>query len=244
MRDGESIRIIVRRAQAGDRDAFSVLQTLHEWRLKAFLRLRIGRVLARYVTLEDAAQDVWVCALASIRRFEWQGKGSFHRWLSGIADNVIKSHARRHLGSPRAGECSLELTRDDGERVLITEDRRLGRKGTTPSRALRREERLERLAGALEKLLPDHREVILLARIRGLRIVEVAQRMKRTPQAVRSLLWRALAELRREFGDTDSLGLPERSVEPFSAAGTDWKIPEKSGDRSPPSGFPDESREQ
>jgi RNA polymerase sigma-70 factor, ECF subfamily len=195
----------------------------------------MGRKLARHVPLEDAVQDVWTRALDSLPRFEWQGKGSFFRWLGGIADNVVKNHARRHLGTPRGTECSLEVL-GTGNETFLVEDRRLGKRGTTPSRTLQREERLARLETALEKLLPDHREVILLARLQGLRILEVAQRMDRTPEAVRSLLRRALQELQREFGDTESLGLPDRSFEPTVRGALEGSGSRTAGDEDPSTG--------
>ena len=54
----------------------------------------------------------------------------------------------------------------------------------SPSRALRRHERLDRLQEALDSLSPDHRQVIVLARLKGLRIKEIAERMDRSPNAV------------------------------------------------------------
>jgi RNA polymerase sigma factor (sigma-70 family) len=79
---------------------------------------------------------------------------------------------------------------------------------------MRREERWERLEKSLAALSPDHREVIRLARIEGLEVREIAARMGRTPSAVKNLLLRALKELKRSFGDTESLRLPGgRSLE-------------------------------
>ncbi len=36
--------------------------------------------------------------------------------------------------------------------------------------------------------------------------------MNRTPEAVRKLLAHAILQLRRSFGDTESLGLPDRAL--------------------------------
>ncbi|MBI4583032.1 MAG: hypothetical protein HY717_03265 [Planctomycetes bacterium] len=44
--------------------------------------------------------------------------------------------------------------------------------------------------------------------MKGLRIQEIAARMKRSPNAVSHLLSRALTELKEAFGDTESLNLP------------------------------------
>ena len=50
---------------------------------------------------------------------------------------------------------------------------------------MRRDERWERLRSSLEALSPDHREVIELARLEGLKINDIAERMGRSPGAVK-----------------------------------------------------------
>ena len=46
----------------------------------------------------------------------------------------------------------------------------------------------------------------------GASISKVAERMGRTPNAITLLLRRALEKLKSEFGDTESLSLPDRSL--------------------------------
>ena len=82
----------------------------------------------------------------------------------------------------------------------------------SPSSDLRRNERFDRLENAIVSLSPEHREVVMLARIEGQPIKEIAARTGRTPAAVSMLLSRALRNLRGLFGDTESLSLPEREL--------------------------------
>ena len=84
----------------------------------------------------------------------------------------------------------------------------------SPSRSMRRGERFDRLEAALDNLSPDQRQVVELARLRGMPIKEIASRMQRSPDAVSHLLSRALKNLKETFGDTESLALPARSFEP------------------------------
>ena len=65
---------------------------------------------------------------------------------------------------------------------------------------------------ALDSLSPEHREVILLARVEGLEIKQIATRLNKSVSAVKGLLFRALKGLKSSFGDTESLGLPERKL--------------------------------
>ena len=73
-------------------------------------------------------------------------------------------------------------------------DRRSG-----PVTAADRKDRLELLEEALTRLSEDHREVVLLTRIEGLTVREVAERMGRTENAVHLLLGRALKRLAEEL---------------------------------------------
>ena len=77
---------------------------------------------------------------------------------------------------------------------------------------MRRSERFDRLEEALKTLSPDHRQVITMARVDGLKIKEIAERMNRSPNAVMQLLWRALEKLKASFGETESLHLPDRNL--------------------------------
>ncbi len=70
----------------------------------------------------------------------------------------------------------------------------------------------ERLEKALDSLSPEHKEVILLARVEGLEIKQIATRLNKSVSAVKGLLFRALKGLKDSFGDTESLHLPERTL--------------------------------
>jgi RNA polymerase sigma-70 factor (ECF subfamily) len=147
------------------------------------------------IEVEDVQQETLLTAFQSIGRFQWQGEDSFFRWLAGIAENSILRFADQR----RRKRC-------------VRLEREVAASGPSPSRALRREERLERLDEALKGLSPEHRQVILLARVEGLPVKEIAKRLDRSPNAVAQLLCRALKKLRASFGDTESLHLPERGL--------------------------------
>ena len=84
---------------------------------------------------------------------------------------------------------------------------------SSPSKHVRRSERFERLQEAIRRLSPDHRRVILLVRIEGLTIREVAERMERSVSSVKNLLLRAMRAMRETLPDTESLTLPPRRLE-------------------------------
>jgi RNA polymerase sigma-70 factor (ECF subfamily) len=163
----------------------------HRPRIVALVASRLAARLAMGVDHDDVYQETILRALDASGKLEWRGPDSFLRWIGGIVDNVILELARR-----RARERKVELQGD-----WPAED-------ATPSRAALREERFERLKASLAGLSADHRQVVLLTRIRGLSFEEAARAMSRTPDAVKQLLYRALRELKERFGDTESLHLP------------------------------------
>ena len=191
----ESTRKLVERASSGDRSAFDDLVHRHRPRLSRRIESRMGEGVRTKLTADDVLQETLAVAFQSIGRFSWQGEGSFDSWLGEIAEHVIANAARKKAWN------HLEIKRDVSGR------------DPTPSKNLRRNERFDRLQDALNRLGPDHRKALLLSRVDGLKVQEIAARMNRSPNAVYKLLARALLEMRQDFGDTESLSLPERTFE-------------------------------
>jgi RNA polymerase sigma-70 factor (ECF subfamily) len=190
-----NVRILIEAAKAGDQRAFEALVDKCRGRLETLIRLRLGPELRGAVEAEDVLQETMTRAFQSLAKATLRDDKALLGWLGGIAEHVILDLARRHArrrAAPLDGEVA-------GSQV-------------SPSKGLRRHERFERLAKALDGLSPDHREVILLARIEGLPLQEVARRMDRSMPAVAKLLSRALKKLREAFGDTESLPLPDRCL--------------------------------
>ena len=193
MPEQDPTKELVERARGGDRRAFCDLVAPYAGRLRLSIenwsRFRLGSNLSG----EEILQDTFVRAFKGLGRFEWQGEDSFFRWLCGIAKHALAQAAQdaRRAGFCAAGE-SLQEVRP------------------SPSQNLRRHERFDRLETALEKLSSQHRQVILLCRIEGLTSAQAAVRMNRSPASIRQLLVRALRDLKKIFGDTESFHLPDR----------------------------------
>lgn len=186
---------LVARAGKGDRAAFDELVRQEHPRLEAFVRARVGGNLSREAGVEDVLQEALLRACRDIGGFQPRDGDSLFRWLCGIAGHVILEAASRLERHP-----------------AVPLDFEVAGNGTSSSRAARREERFDRLQRAVDSLSPEHREVILLVRVKGLPVKEVARRMNRTPHAVSNLLLRAIQKLKELIGETESLGLPDRRL--------------------------------
>ncbi len=196
MTEVDKISFLIQRAQDGDHTAFEELTSSASNALLARIKRRMGIELKPDLDPEDVMQETFFRAFQSISNFQWQGEGSFESWLYGIALKII-----------------LHSARERGKWHLLRVTREPQAEEPTPSRHHRREERFDRLQRSLDSLRPEYRRVVQLARIEGLSIAEIAERMNRTPSSVRNLLFRAMKQLRESFGDTESLGLPDRFIE-------------------------------
>ncbi len=186
-------QVLVEKAKCGHRDAFEKLVDLYRGDLETYARLRVVGRLGQNIDIEEVLQETYVRALQSIRRFQWRTEDSFLLWLKGIVNNVV-----------------LKLAHERQRDQVLYLDRDVPADDVSPSKALRRGDRFDRFQEALASLPRDYREVVLLARIEGLRIKEVAERLNRSPKATAHLLSRALQRLKDAFGETESLHLPPR----------------------------------
>jgi RNA polymerase sigma-70 factor (ECF subfamily) len=194
--DASRVKALAMRAQSGDRGAFDELIERFRPRLLRWILSQMSPRLRSKVEPEDVLQETLIWAFRSMAKLDWRGEEALEHWLFSIAKHVVLKEASRR--GP-AGEHFLECEPVHDQ--------------ASPSRALRREERFGRLEAALNTLSQDQRQVVELARLRGMPIREIASRMQRSPDAISHLLSRALRNLKDRFGDTESFGLPARSLE-------------------------------
>ena len=179
-------------ARDGDREAFDRVAQSQHARLCALVNRRLQNRPHPGFAVEDVCQETFLRAYRSVGEFVPRHPDSFFRWLATISRNVVHEFLRRDKRKLPAK--TFETTSSPT---------------LTPSHALRRAERYDRLQLAIERLEPDHREVIRLVRLERLSCGQAGARMGRSDVATRSLLWRALRALKEKFGDTESLTLPQ-----------------------------------
>lgn len=184
-------RELVGRAAAGDKSAIEALLAEHLSRLRAFVRLRMGRVVRSKESTEDLVQSVCREALEDLDGFEYRGEASFRHWLFGRAANKVVDRGRFYRRDRRDPEREVPIDGGGEERETLRGLESL----FTPSRDAVAREELDRFEEAFAALPEDYREVILLARIVELPHEEIAARMGRSVSATWTLLSRALARL-------------------------------------------------
>jgi RNA polymerase sigma-70 factor, ECF subfamily len=170
---------LVRDLQGGVMGAFDALYLRYFDRVYGYLRL----LLRDDHEAEDATQHVFVRLLEKVGSYE-QRRQPFRAWLMRIAHNVGIDILRKTTKLKVVSAEELDSRRDGSDEGLA-------------SRPL--EYVSDREVLALVEALPLlQRQVIVLHYLLGLRSVEVAPIIGRSPEAVRQLKRRALARLDSE----------------------------------------------
>ena len=154
-----SERELIRRARAGDQDAFAELVTTHAERVYGALR-RFGLDASE---ADEVSQEVFVRAWRGLPRFE--ERAQFSTWLYRIAFN----EAQRRLSRRPPQRSELNPDRDDPI-VSVPESPRLGPEAQTLDREFERT-----LDGALDQLPADWRAAVVLRDVEGLSTEQAAE---------------------------------------------------------------------
>ena len=128
---------------------------------------------------EDMVQSVFYRLLKYRNTFRNQGK--FIYWMYAVARNVLKDWYRKNDPMKQAQDLAdLEVTFTDGmnkeEHIQLTERKQL-------------------LEKALQKLVPEQREAIILSRFRGFKYKEIAEIANVSENAIKARIRRGLLEL-------------------------------------------------
>lgn len=191
------------RTPHGDPQDLDALLSRHLPEVRAYVRLRMGPELRAKESASDLVQSTCRELLEHADRYRFPGPTNFRQWLFATALRKVKNRLAYYRAGKRDVALEVAQHRDPrGDDSVAALYQTL----STPSRGLMGRERIAELEAAFDQLSEPHREVILLARIVGLPHVEVARAMSRTPEATRSLLHRALAELAEHLEASGSRG--------------------------------------
>lgn len=179
-------RLLVERAQAGDRGAFDLLVLKYQYRLVSL----IGRYVRDHAEVLDIAQESFIKAYRALPGF--RGDSAFYTWLYRIAINTAKNY----LSSParRMSELSVDV---HGAELVDTPAEL--RETATPERLALRDEVERAVIDALEALPEDLRTAVTLREIDGMSYEEIAAVMECPIGTVRSRIFRAREAINRRL---------------------------------------------
>ena len=168
----------MRLAQADDKEAFEELIRRHQQRVFAVA----GRILKKREDVEDVAQQVFVKAYFSLKRFDQ--RAAFSTWLYRITVNECWDLLRKKKVRPLLYES--DLSEEQTHQVLASQER--GSTGTDISDQLGDRQRVERLLEGLEE---RDRLMLILKEVEGFAIEEIAAMMGLNANTVKVRLFRA-----------------------------------------------------
>jgi RNA polymerase sigma-70 factor (ECF subfamily) len=201
----EEERELVRQAQKGAEPAFEELVRRHQQRVLAL----VGGILRRREDAEDVAQQVFMKAYASLKRFDQ--RAAFSTWLYKITVNECWDYLRKKKVRPLVFESDLseeQVSRLDAAASA-------NRPAQTPAERTEVRELLEFL---LSRLTDEDRQLLVLKEMEGFSVQELAEILNLNVNTVKVRLFRARSRLvdiyeRRnppEKGMAKSAGGPEK----------------------------------
>jgi RNA polymerase sigma-70 factor (ECF subfamily) len=175
---GADDRELVRRAQAEDQEAFEELVRRHQHRVFAVA----GGILRRREDVEDIAQQVFVKAYFSLKRFDQ--RAAFSTWLYKITVNECWDLLRKKKVRPLVYEA--DLSEEQARMIEVSEEK--GSRAPDISERLEARQRVERL---LEGLDERDRLMLILKEVEGFSIEEIGEVLELNANTVKVRLFRA-----------------------------------------------------
>jgi RNA polymerase sigma-70 factor (ECF subfamily) len=167
-------REIVEGIRSSSEEDFNLLYERYFQRVYSFAYLR----LRNRADTEEVVQETFTVVFRSIDAY--RGQSSLLSWIYGIAKNTVNNHVRRARAyEARIERAEVELQR--GSHSLAT---------CTPEENLSLQRCAEAVHDRLASVADWHAEVFLLRHVENLPINEIARRMSRSNDAVRSSLYR------------------------------------------------------
>jgi RNA polymerase sigma-70 factor, ECF subfamily len=176
---------IMLRVKAGDSSAFEYLVQKYRRPMLSFMY----RMAHNPAVAEDLAQEVFLRVYRSREKYEASAK--FTTWLYRIASNLAVNHARdtRH----QRPETTVSLDEPEKETGLTMD---LPDTSPTAEEAIVRRERLAAIRQRVEALPERQKMALIMHKYQQMDYRQIAQVLKLSESAIKSLLFRAYETLR------------------------------------------------
>ncbi len=182
-RQAQDERELVGRAQKGDAEAYEILVRRHQQRVFAV----VGGILRRSEDIEDIAQQVFLKAYLSLKRFDQ--RAAFGTWLYKIAVNECWDFLRKKKVRPLLYEA--DLSEDQSRQMAVALEDTTAASGDIRKR-LELREQIERLFKAI-----DERDqlMLVLKEVEGFSVEEIGEILDLNVNTVKVRLFRARGRL-------------------------------------------------
>lgn len=172
------------RVKEGDMEAFETLVEIHQSAVIG----TVAKMLGGASEAEDIAQQVFIRVWKSAARYKPQAK--FTTWLFTITRNLVFNESRRRKRKPTV---SVE-EREEEYHITVSDQ-----EASSPSDDLLHSELEKSVDAAIQELPEKQRMAVVLRRYEELPYDEIARVLSMSVPAVKSLLFRARAQLKESL---------------------------------------------
>lgn len=189
---------LIKRAQAGDTDAFCLLAQAYERRIYS-LAFHYCRETQ---DAEDLSQEVWIKAYSALPTFRHES--SFYTWLRKITINCFLNHHRSAKAFPWQRQNTEAATVED---YTIKGD--AGSAATRLEITTQNQLAVQKVMRALGSVTPQQRLAFLLKHQEEMTYEEISRELGCSIGTVKKSVSRTIAKLREQLGVNDE---PEKFV--------------------------------
>jgi RNA polymerase sigma-70 factor, ECF subfamily len=186
--DADSDAQMMLRVKAGDQSAFDFLVAKYRRAMVSFMY----RMARNASVAEDLAQEVFLRVYRS--RSNYEASAKFTTWLYRIATNLAVNHARDTRHERPEVTVSLDEPEEESGTTLELPDGNL-----TAEQAMVRRERLLAIRRKVEALPEQQRLAVIMHKYQQVDYKQIAEVLKKSESATKSLLFRAYETLREQL---------------------------------------------
>lgn len=188
---------LVRKAKRGERDALVQLLGSVAGQVRQSLHGTIADRWQALLTADDVMQQAYTDAFLAIQQFQYDGEGSFARWLATLAKRNRVDAIRALQAAKRGGDRDRLDARGDSIASLLDA---VTAQSATPSRFAARGEAKAFLHDAIGQLPDVYQHVIRRLDLDGAPVATVAEEIERSIGATYMVRARAHDRLRVILG--------------------------------------------
>lgn len=186
---------LVEAASGGDAGAVEALLERNLPRLRAYVRMNMGRLLRAKEQSCDLVQSVCREVLQGVGKHGYRGETGFRKWLFQTALHKIIDRARYYAAEKRDAKLEVPVPEDPASST-DADVLRCYQSFCTPSRHAMAREAMDEVEQAMDELPEAYKRIIILSLIEERPHKEIAEELGRSIGATRVLLYRSLSRLR------------------------------------------------
>jgi RNA polymerase sigma-70 factor, ECF subfamily len=179
---------VMLRVKAGDQGAFNYLVQKYRRSMVSFMY----RMVRNSGSAEDLAQEVFLRVYRSRESYEASAK--FTTWLYRIATNLAVNHARDTRHERPEVTVSLDEQDDESGTTMEIPDGKF-----TAEQAMVQRERMLAIRRKVEALPELQRQAVIMHKYQQMDYKQIAEILKKSESATKSLLFRAYETLREQL---------------------------------------------